>query len=141
MAFGLHDWPGDGVKKILSSSKSLARSHFVLGGLDLEVGSLKETTALKAFRNKQLISFTKTQVLVEAIVYAGHVVASMLAKDATAPGPDRINDLMANLRELLFPEMGEDKEEKAKKAMKVVEKEIAKGPFKVEGMTYGKKKR
>jgi len=112
----------------------------VLGGLDIEVGSFEETAALKAFKNKQLLSYKKTQVLVEAIVYAGNTVSSMLAEDASAPSPDRINDLMGDLRELLFPEMASERDEKAKKVKKVMEREIAKGPFVVEGMTYGKKK-
>lgn len=96
---------------------------------------------MKAFRERQLTSFVQTRVIVESVVYAGNLIASTMSNSDNSPGPDKINDLLDDLRSLLMPEFKEDKERRAKKFKRLMEQEVSQGPFKVEGMSYGKKRK
>lgn len=97
---------------------------------------------MQAFRKRQLAQYTQTAIIVNAIQYGAGVVASALS-DGESPSPDKVNDLLNHLKSLLLPDLAEEKDEQAKKAMKAMEEEIKKGPFQVEGMQYngGKRKR
>lgn len=124
----------------MGSPRGVARANFALGGLDLEIGSLRESLALRAFRRNQIITLVQTQTIVQSIHWMANTITTAVQKGDSFPSPDNINDLLETLRTLLLPELAEDKENRAQKVMKVMEKEIARGPFKVEGMAYNKKK-
>lgn len=124
----------------MSSPRAIARANFALGGLDLEIGSLKESLAMRAFKRDQMITLVQTSIIVQSINWMANSVVTAVQQGDSFPSTDGINDLMGVLRSLLLPELADDKEDRTKKAMEVMEREISKGPFKVEGMAYNRKK-
>lgn len=129
---------GDGLGKILSSSKSYARSHFILEGLSLEIGSVEETLAFRAFQQRNLSEYYKVLSVVQAIMYGFSSMIKVMSQEQ--PGsPEALNDLLTQLRNLLLPETVKETEDKAKKVKQIMENEISSGPFKVESMVYKKK--
>lgn len=122
----------------------MARTNFILGGLDLEVGSVQEELAMRAFRHKQYTRFLETRTIVEAITFVGGLVVAAINKSGSAPKLDPLNDLLGELRSQLMPDLAEEKDSKAKKVKKIIEEEINRGPFKVESMgttSKGKKRK
>lgn len=79
--------------------------------------------------------------IVQAITFAAQSIASTVAQSDQTPSPDTLNKSLSNLLDLLVPDDNKDKEAKIEKAKKMMEEEIKKGPFKVEGMSYNKPKR
>lgn len=72
------------------------------------------------------------------MMYVGGAVATSLAGEQ--PGsPDAVNDLLEQLKILLIPSATKDKDDKAEKVKKIMERELSTGPFKVEAMVYNKK--
>lgn len=119
----------------------MARAQFALKGQDIEIGSVRETLAMKALRQQNTAMYVQTLALVQAITYgAGAIMAAVAGGDAQPPSPDDLNKTMGNLLNLLLPSKDE-KDENAERAKKMMEAEIEKGPFKVEGMSYNKPKR
>lgn len=95
---------------------------------------------MRAFRNQQITNWMQLQAMIQCITFVGESI-TMAVANKPGPSPDKLNELLANLRGLIFPDLAEEKEERAKKVMKIMEEEIGKGPFKVEGMVYTKPKR
>ena len=76
--------------------------------------------------------------MVQAIFYSVSSLATALS--GGDPGsPDTVNDLLSELKTLLLPSMANEKEDKAEKVKRIMERELSAGPFKVEAMVYEKK--
>lgn len=81
-----------------------------------------------------MTEYVKTLTIVKAIEYAAGVIAT--AGSGEPPSTDGVNGLLGELKDLLLPEMAEDREDKAKKVKRIMEHEMAQGPFKVESMAH-----
>jgi hypothetical protein len=88
-----------------------------------------------------MITYVQTTTIVNAIMHAMNVISSVVAKADSIPGPDGLNDSLSNLLNLLLPDVNDEKDRDAERAKALMQEEIAKGPFKVEGMSYNKPKR
>ena len=71
---------------------------------------------------------------------AANRISATLVGDNT-PSSDTLRDLLSGYKELLMPESAEEREEKAKKVKEVMERENEKGPFQVEPMVFGQRKK
>jgi len=97
--------------------------------------------ALRAFRRDGVIKLTQTMAIVKSILYAASHLGSVMAQSDQSASPDDLNDTLSALQDLLLPGTENAKEAQAERAMRMMEEEIKKGPFKVEGMVYNKNKR
>ena len=102
---------------------------------------MQEALAMKAMRHSNTTSYVQTLTIVKAITYAAGSIMAAVSEGGNAPSPDDLNKSLSNLLNLLLPETGDAKDADAERAMKKVQSEIEKGPFKVEGMSYNKPKR
>ena len=99
---------------------------------------MNETLAFRALNQKNLAEYVKTLTIVQTIIYAAGAMATSLSGEQ--PGsPDAVNDLLEHLKHLLIPNSKKDKEDKAQKVKRIMERELTSGPFKVESMVYNKK--
>ena len=75
--------------------------------------------------------------IVQAIQEAANTIVSGESKFAQTPKNIKI------IRDMLYPDMAEETEEKAKKSQELLEKEFSKGPISVQPLDYvsSKKKR
>ena len=94
---------------------------------------------MNAYRRNQKIEYYKTLALVQATVYSGNVVAAAQSEDSSPVSVDGINKVMDELKELMIPELAEDKKKKAERAKKIMDDELSKGAFKVTARTFDKK--
>lgn len=114
----------------MSSSLGVARRELFLLGHSHPVGSLAETLAISAHRHREQVRFRRTMVLVNAIIHTGKMVAQAAAGSGSSSDGDELQKSINGLKELMFPELAEDREEKAREAKKLIEEEMNKGPMK-----------
>lgn len=85
--------------------------------------------------------YLNTIAIIQAVVYAGQTSAAAAAGSDQSPSTDGLNKTISALQDLLLPGDDTEKKERAERAKRIMEEEINKGPFKVEGMVYNKSKR
>ena len=95
--------------------------------------------AMRAFNQKNLVDFAKSLLVVQTINYAASAICNAVAGGDSPASPDSVNNLIEQLKGLLIPGSGREKEDKAKKVQEIMERELTTGPFKVEAMVYEKR--
>lgn len=110
----------------------------VLRGLDLEVGSLKESVAFRALNRKNLIEYMKVQTIVQAIGYGAAVIANV-SQGEQAPSPDNVNKILDSLKVLMLPSTKDELDRQSKRAKELMEHEASRGAFKVVSMSHEKR--
>ena len=96
---------------------------------------------MNAHRRNQQIEYYKTLAVVQASIYSGNMAAAAAAGDTSSVSVDNVNKALEQLRELLIPELVEDRKQREEKAKKIMDQELSKGSFKVTARTFDKKPR
>lgn len=108
----------------------LTRAEFLLRGLKVPFGSLEEAIASAALSRKHQIHFMTILSIVNAIIQLGNVIAAVLTGNAPSDSGG-VTKSMDALKELLFPQEAEIKETKAQRALRILQKELEGGPYRV----------
>ena len=131
-----HHEPGECRKKILSSSEGVARAQFIREGLNFEIGSLKETLAIRSHRRNEEIRYINSIVMVQSIRYAADRIVAALTPGASAPSPDSLNKALDLLQDYMMPDEADKRVDKAAKIKKILEDESNSKPFTVVPMAF-----
>lgn len=107
----------------------------MLEGLELPIGSIKETLAINAFKDKQQTKYIETLLIVNTIIEVGNRIAAAVTNNQHN-GSNTLKELLDTYKELLIPEFSEEKDRKAKRFKEIMERENSSGPFQVEAMAY-----
>lgn len=97
--------------------------------------------AIRALREEKRASLLQTNIIVQAINFAADKISATVAQSDQSPSPDSLNKALEELQDLFFPDQSSEREERAQRAKKIMEEELKKGSFKVEGMVYNSPKR
>lgn len=126
----------------MTSSRAATTCALLSRGVRFEYGSLEEKLARIGLERERRIEYLKTVVMVNAIIGIGNnIAAAVTGSPNNQLGGDKLTKSLELLRDLLVPEEGEQKEEKAKSAREKLEREIAKGPLKVRPIQSGRQRR
>ena len=96
------------------------------------MGSVRESFAIRAHKRSQEAEFLKFRAIIEAIIYAANGIAG------SDPSSDTLESLISSVKNILLPDLAEEKEDKATKVKELMKAELERGPFKVEAMDFGK---
>lgn len=89
---------------------------------------------LRMKEKNQVLYFQLTTVITAMQALAQAIVSGEASFTKT-------NDSLRIVKDLLFPELREEVEDKMEKTRVIMEKELAKGPLKVQALDYGKKRK
>lgn len=116
--------------------------EFVYRGLDIPFESAKESFALLAYNREQQMRFYSVLSIVSAIISTGNKIVIALSGQ---PGEDKagktVGEAMDALRELLLPGDSFAEERKMDRVMRILEKEVNKGPIRIRPQATGKKRK
>lgn len=111
-------------------------------GLDYPIGSFKENLAVLAINRKKQAQFLTTLTIVNAIIHVGNCIQSALAGGgSTDKSGDALQKAVSALGAILISGSQQDVEDKAQRALKILEEEAAKGPVTVRPMVENRKTR
>jgi len=98
-----------------------------------------EALAIEAVLHENYVRYMTTLTVVNAIITVGNQVVSALAPGGTQSTGDALKKSIDELRLILLPGEKERAAEKLRAVKETLEREVAKGPFKVKLMSRGKK--
>lgn len=85
---------------------------------------------MRAYHREQSIHFMTTLSIVNAIIQVGNVVAAAASGGSSSGGDkDSLKKTMDALRDLLLPADVAARESAVKRALKLLDKEVSKGPL------------
>lgn len=102
-----------------------------LAGLDLDkVGSLEESLLIDRMSEKVTVDFLGVVAIVQAIQEAAGAIVNGEGKFTKSA------ETIKKIQGILYPELGEEVEEKAKRSEELLQKEFDRGPLKVQRLDY-----
>ena len=102
-----------------------------LAGLDLDsLGPIEESLLIDRIAEDKTALYLGLVAIVQAIQEAAGAIVNGEGKFT------RSSDTIKKIQSILFPEIGEELEEKAKRSEELLQKEFDRGPLKVQRLDY-----
>jgi len=106
-----------------------------LSGIEPEsIDPIQKSLLIGHMARKRDTRFLEVTLIIRAILTAAHIIA----KSST---DNKLSDALKEYTTHLFPETKYETEDMAKRAATILEKELAKGPLKIQAQDYGKRRR
>jgi len=113
----------------------------MMDGVNIRVGSLEETFAVRRFESSKRVEWLKALAIDSAIFKAAEYIAAAVSGAGGSPSMDKHMATLEALRSELMPwaVTAPDKEDKLEKARKIMEEQSAMGPLQVTSMERNRK--
>lgn len=125
----------------MSSSRTISACELLARGVKYEVGSTDSTFARIGIERERQVKYTQTIAIVNAIMTMGTAVVSAITQTPNQSSGDKLKKVLDHLRDLLLPELAEQREKDADRVKELLHREVEQGPIKVTPMTRKKSRR